>query len=364
MENSKKAFIIFLVCLAAMAGIALVLKAVRHGGAALYTQGIKAACSEDEALKQQAIENIKKAAEEGDASAALFLAELYAGGMPQGVEAVEPEAFKCLSEVVKPDGAEARKYLDRAAELDDAMETLDPDTAAKYAVLYSSSPFASNDSASEFKAADVAAKLLQTASKSRNSDFLLKLATLYEKKGEFAAALKLYEKAVAVAPDYVLCLRIGDLYLYGKGTGPDPQAAMQWYQRANELINKAGEQIEPAVKQHFLDVVSVRMDIADSKLKRSGGSAPVTIGYKLAGNGNHYIVMAIQEGAKAVKAGEVIRTEKDIKAVMAKDVKLLEDMPREKSGFASMNQGMEWVLQQWAATTLGADKYYVFRLAE
>ncbi len=364
MDNSKKAVVIFLVCLIGMAGVAFVMKALKHGGSAMYAQGIKSACSEDNATQHQALESIKKAAEEGDAQAAMFLAQLFAGGMPEGVEPVQPDAFKCLAELVKPDGAEARRYLDMAAGLEGAVETLDPKIAYRYAILYMSAPFASHDEVSEFHAQDVADRLLDTAAKSGSSDFILNLAALCESKGNYAEALKLYEKAAELAPDFKLELKIGDYYLYGRGTDVNPSQATVWYQKAQKSV-EAQKELEPEKRQHMLDIVSVRMDIAGRKLDRSGGAPPVTVRYLLAGNGNHYIVKAIgKQGGSPITAGEVIKTEKGIKAVVAKDVKLPENSKRERDGFSSMNEAMIWVLEQWAKASIGENNEYVFRIAD
>ncbi len=378
MQNNVKGLIIFLVCLAGMAGAAFIMKAVHHdecwfcSSEEFYERGIELACSEDSTKRQKGLSFIEKAASEGYAPAALLLSELYAKGQPKGIppaDSPDSKVLKCLAGDVKPDGATARKYLDQAAELYHAMagdsEKVEPALAYQLAVMYMSPPFSKHDDVSSYKAAEVAKRLLGVAAKGGVVDAMLKLAADADAKGNAAEALKWYSMAAEKKPNQKLCLKLGDLYLYGKGTPVNHKEALKWYKKAQTETEKACKDMPPEKREHMLDIPAVRIEIAKRKMKQAGGGNPITVSYVLEGDAFRYVIKVRQESGKEKKlvtVGEVIRTDKGIKAQVAPGIKLAKDAQREKDGFASMNQGMEWVLRQWAAARFGASKQFMFKL--
>ncbi len=378
MQNNVKGLIIFLVCLAGMAGAAFIMKAVHHdecwfcSSEEFYQRGIEFACSEDSTKRQKGLSFIEKAASEGYAPAALLLSELYAKDLPKGIlpaDSPDSKALKCLADTVKPDGAAARKYLDQAAELYNAMaedaEKVDPELAYNLAVMYMSPPFSQHDEVSSYKAADVAKRLLGVAAKGGVVEAMLKLAADADKNGKDAEALKWYSMAAEKKPNQRLCLKLGDLYLYGKGTPVNHKEALKWYKKAQNEAKESCKDMPPEKREHMLDIPEVRIEIVKRKMKQAGGGNPITVKYALSGDAFRYVVKVREEGAKEkglVTVGEVIRTDKGIKAKIAHSIKLAKDAPREKDGFASMNQGMEWVLHQWAAAKFGTSKQFMFEL--
>ncbi len=379
MQNNVKGLIIFLVCLAGMAGAAFIMKAVYHdecwfcNSEEFYERGIEFACSEDSTKRQKGLSFIEKAASEGYAPAALLLSELYAKGQSKGVLPARhlnhKDILKCLADDVKPDGAVARKYLDQAAELYNAMaedaEKVDPEFAYNLAIMYMSPPFSQHDNVSSYKAADVAKRLLGVAAKGGVVDAMLKLAADADRNGKDAEALKWYSMAAEKKPSQKLCLKLGDLYLYGKGTPVNHKEALKWYTKAQDEAKETCKDMPPEKREHMLDIPAVRIEIVKRKMKQAGGGSPITVSYVLGGDAFRYVIKVREEGAKGkgpVTVGEVIRTDKRIKAQVAPGIKLAKDAPREKDGFASMNQGMEWVLHQWAAAKFGASKQFIFKL--
>ena len=372
-NNNMKALVIFLVCLAGTAGVALLVKGVHHEAcwfcstSDYFQKGLALACSDDEAGKQKALKYITTAAEDGYAPADMLFAQLYAGALPEQIEPVFPEATQCLSGSVQPDGAQARKYLDQASELYDAMaedaERVEPDLAFRLAMMYLSPPFSEQDDVSSYKAADVGLKLLKVAAEGGNGDAMQKLAAIEEASGNMEDAVKWYSKVSEKKKDYRLSLKLGDIYLYGKGVAVDHKKAIEWYKKARDEIQEASD-MDPQEKRHLLDIPSVRIEIASRQIKRSGGESPVTVNYVLSGNGVHYILKVKDKDVQGlIEAGEVIKTEKGIKAVVAQGIKLPEGAEREKEGFDSMNQGMEWVLGQWVISKYGESRQFNYRLA-
>jgi len=375
MQNKMKALVIFLVCLSGMAGTAFFMKVLNHEAcwfcstSDYFKRGVEFACSGDEAKRKKALDYLIRAADEGYAPAAMLLSELYAGTLPQDIRPTDADTLQCLSDSVSPDGVQARKYLDQASELYDALaegqERVDPDLAFRFAMMYLSPPFSEHDDVSSYRAADVALKLLNAAAEGGNPDAMLKFAAIEESKGNGDKAVEWYSMAAEKRQDYRLSLRIGDIYLYGKGGVPlDHKKALEWYNKAQAQAQDASKDMGPEEREHLLDTLSVRIDLAGRKIAQGGGKNSVTVNYLLAGNGGHYLVMVRDEGAEAVTVGEVIRTDKGIRALVAADVQLPEDIEREKEGFESMNQGMEWVLRQWAVSKYGKQGQFIFRLAE
>ncbi len=372
MQNNMKALVIFLVCLAGTAGAAFFMKAVNHdacwfcSASDYFKKGIELACSDDAGKRQRALDFIGKAAEDDYAPAAMLLAELYAGSLPPQVKPEHPEVLQCLSETVTPDGEQARKYLDQASELYDAMaedaERVEPDLAFSLAMMYLSPPFSEHDDISSYKAAEVGRKLLNAAAEGGNVDAMLKLAAIEEGRDRIDEAVKWYSKAAEKSPDYRLSLKLGDIHLYGKGIPVDQKKALEWYKKAKAQAQNASKDMSPEEREHLLDIPAVRIDIATRAIERAGGENPVTVNYVLAGNGVHYVI-SIKDQGSLIAAGEVILKEDGIKAVVAPDIKLPEGTPREKDGFESMNQGMEWVIGQWVVSKYGKYRPFNCRLA-
>ncbi len=372
MQNNVKALVIFVVCLAGMAGTAFFIKAVNHKAcwfcstSDYFHRSVEFACSKDEIKRRKALDYLTKAADDGHAPAALLLSELYAGTLPEQVKPEYPEAFQCLSDAIEPDGTQARKYLDRASELFDAVgenaEGVEPDLAFRLAVMYLSPPWSEHDDVSSGRAAEVGLKLLNAAAVGGNIDAMFKLAAMEENRGRIDEAVKWYSRASEKRPDYKLSLRIGDIYLYGKGVAVDNKKAVEWYKKA-EAQAQATKDISPEEREHMLDIPAVRIEIAGRKMKRAGGKNPVVVNYILAGNGVHYIVRVRDDKAEGlVTAGEVIRTDDNkIKAVAAPAVRQAEGTSKEKAGFESMNQGMEWVLSQWVISKYGEPREFIYR---
>ncbi len=373
MQKNMKGLVIFLVCLAGTAGVAFFMKATNKDAcwfcstSDYFQKGIALACKDDETGKKKALEYINMAAKDGYAPADLLFAQLYAGTVPEQITPLFPEATQCLSGSVAADGAQARKYLDQASELYDAMaenaERVEPDLAFRLGIMYLSPPFSEHDDVSSYKASDVGKKLLNVAAKGGNVEAMLKLAALEGAADNMEEAVKWYSKASGKKKDYRLSLKIGDIYLYGKGVAKDHEKAVEWYKKAQAQI-KETKDLDPREKEHLLDIPSVRIQIASNHIERGGGESPVTVNYVLGGNGVHYNIKVKDKDTEGlIDAGEVIKGEKGIKAVVAKGIKLPEGTEREKDGFESMNQGMEWVLGQWVVSKYGKSRPFNYRLA-
>lgn len=375
MRNNMKVLIIFLACMIVLAVTALLLQGKSHrecwfcSNHNFFERGVEFACSDDEKLRQTALEYIMRSAHEGDVTADMFLAELYADKLPEGIVPVDVDAMNCLKDTVSVDTVKAGEYLDKVSQLYrkdvERGGKIDMVRAYDLAEIYLSPSFAGKGDDSAEKAKQNGIEWLKIAAHGGNIEAILKLASAAEQKDRYGAAMQWYIKAAELKPDFKYALRIGDGYLYGKGTDIDYKKALKWYQKAHDQVLEAAKKIKPAEREHLLSILAVRMEIANRKLERAGGKNPVTVDYMLSGNSIHYIINVLDNGPDSkgiVSVGEVKQEEKGIKASISPNVTLPEKSQREKDGFQSMNQGMNWVLRQWAATRHGVSRHFVFRL--
>lgn len=377
MQNNMKVVIIFLACMAVLAVTALLLQGKSHrecwfcNSHNFFERGIEFACSDDEKLRNRAVDYIIRSAGEEDVTADLFLAELYAGQLPEEAVPVDVDAMNCLRDIVPVDAVKAREYLDKVSLLYHGEiasgRTIDEARAYSLALMYLSPSFAGKgDAATIQKAKQDSIEWFGIAADAGNIKAALKLASMAEQEERYDAALKWYIKATELKPDFRYSMKVGDFYLYGKGTDIDYKKALEWYQKAHDQVLEALKGAKKSVElEHFLAIISVRMEIANRKMGRGGGENPVTVEYLLKGNGVHYVINVENNDPGSsgfVTVGEVRRDEKGIRASISPGVILPDKSPREKDGFESMNHGMKWVLQQWAASRYGASRHFVFRL--
>ncbi len=370
MQNSNRWMIIILLVLGTVAAAALFIKNAGYKECWFCTEkgrferGLEFACSDNPELRQLGLQYISQAAENGMAQADIVLAFAYAGAEDEGSLAAPPEAA-CLRETVSANSTLAFKYLLKASDLLKAQGkgAVPAEVAMKLVRMFSSPVFSLTDAQ---KAASEAKNWLVAAADAGSSEAAARLAEHASKEGAYTEALHWYQEAVRRKPHPDICLEIGDFYLYGKGVPVDYNKALEWYKKACDIAGSPEAGLDSEQQQHMLTVCSVRQDIAKRKLERSGNKNPVEIKYALKGNAQKYLVLAEDtsgESPEFVMVGEAkADSGGNITAAVAPGIDLPEGIARQKDGFSSMNQAMEWLLGQWGAARYGKGAEFTYRL--
>ncbi len=323
----------------------------RCSRADFFQRGLEFSCKEDWEYKKRALKFIKKAADEGLLQARIFIAELYLEKPPEGYQLSFPEKISCLKKIAKADNkAAAENFIKAISGIRGKIS--DKKLYYNIGLLYLAGIIPSNDPVSETR------KWFELAADAGHLKAMKWLAALTEKRDEYPEAMKWHQAVFAKTNDPETAILIGDWFMYGRpGIGRNYAKAMDWYRKAVDIIKKTRKDASEEELQIALDPVLVRMDIAKHKAGKTSGDV-ITIKYHIDGGLNKFIVFV--EGKPDAPVGQVVRQKGGIRAEIEKDISLPEGLPREKDGFKSMQEGLEWVLHTYATAKHGPGKLFTF----
>jgi len=321
-----------------------------------FQRGLEYACDKDRDHRLTALNFFEKAAEKGQFSARLLLAELYMKKLPEGYIRTFPKVEACLAGDVRPDRKRAISYFEQAIKEIEAGREVSQALCFNIYLLYA------HDILSSGQSAKVARHWLERAANSGNYKAMLLLAQAFDSLGDYQQARKWFKKAWDTKKDWETALFLGDYYFYGKGMDIDYQRAEQWYQRALEEARKlASSSAHDEKIAEIQDACRVRLDIVRQRLAVKKYVRRSTLKYRLEGGLNENLVYVAGTGGKFELAGKVIRKDGDIIASLNDRIKYaLQPKVMKKDGFGSMLEGVKWVLQTYAQHTSGKDEAVEF----
>ncbi len=313
--------------------------------AGYFDKGLKNACSDRPNHRRAALDFIGRAAAEGALQAEIFLAELYSDNLPQGCVGRYSEQTACLRRDVEPDREKAlAAFTSVAKALEDGQEA-DPVVSADLGLLYLQGVLPAD------RPKEKAMSFYAKAAEAGNFAAMRLLARMENERGNYVEARQWLTRAAEDPTDAASLLMLGDYALYGKGQTVDYGQAEKFYAKGLERVAQAATADETAAE--LKNTLSARLDMVRRKLAQAGNSGePVTVSYHLDGSVSHFYVYAQDQPEAYI--GEVINRDGTVSAVLNKDLAFAKDLQEgSRQGFDSMNQGMFWILNTYAAATHG-----------
>ena len=303
-----------------------------------FTRGIEYTCSDKEKYRQTGLEFINTAAGQGHVKAELTLAEVYSDKLPKDYILTDSEQLTCLRRVVTPDQATGLNYFAAVTKAVEQGHELDAVTLSNLGVLYLNGVIPTDNPM------DKAVGLFKKAAEAGSFSAMRLLGKLADERGDYSDAMEWFTRASEDPAEATAPLMIGDYYFYGKGTTADYQKAEEWYKKALARSEKS----DAGVK----DMALTRLDLVQRRLSGPDGSTrqQVAVNYHIDGTVKHFMIFAADHPGEYI--GEVINDGSSITAVMNKNLEFTAQLPElQQNDFSSMNEGMFWILNTFAANT-------------
>jgi tetratricopeptide (TPR) repeat protein len=188
----------------------------------------------------------------------------------------------------------------------------------------------------------------------------LHLAMIYHRRSEYAEARPWLEAAAQRYKDPQPALILGDYRMQGKGVEVDYEKAMHWYRQALLAVQKSSVGLDHSEQVEAEDVPRARMDMAMRKLQQERMFKFRTLYYHVGGDADTYEVYC--EDSPDTMIGSVSRNVEGVVASLAPDVKRALSVATPQKTFASMNEGLNWLLTAYARGQYGEFTKFDFRL--
>jgi len=303
-----------------------------------FTRGLEYTCSDKEKYRQTGLEFINTAAGQGLVKAELALAEVYSENLPKEYVPADSEQLACLRRNVTPDQDTGLSYFAAVTKAVAQGHELDAVTLSNLGVLYLNGVIPAENPQ------DKAVDLFKKAAEAGSFSAMKQLGEMANERGDYSNAMQWLTKASEDPADAAAPLMIGDYYFYGKGTAADYKKAEEWYKKAVARSEKS--------EGREKDMALTRLDLVQRKLSGQDGiiKQQVAVNYHIDGGIKHFIIFAADHPGEYI--GEVINDGSSITAVMNTNLEFTAQLPEQQhDDFSSMNEGMFWILNTFAANT-------------
>jgi len=301
-----------------------------------FSRGSEYACKENGDLQELGLRHLNSAAQAGQKDAILFLAELYAGDLPNGYVPFFPEKIACLKE-------RFGNQPEKAAEFFQQIENL-PETNSKMdfnlGILYQAGRLGKDQGGHS------AIKWFQKAADQGDYPAMLELAMLDHQQRHYVEARQWFTKSFEIGRSAFAALMLGDYFYYGKGVKSDAAQAAQWYKSATD--SNAGFVPDYAnIPKDIKNAAQTRLAIAQQRLKQGTSTTQIKILYRIKGTPTTYRVYLEDNQL----LGTVVKHEKSIEAILQPGL-YPETIPPNTT-VSSLNDGIQLILEEYAGVKYG-----------
>ncbi len=298
-------------------------------------RGSRLVCQEPVAVRQRGLQMIRTAADRDDPGALALLGELYLKNLPPGYRAGNSETLQCADDLVGSDPEKARFHFRRLID----REQLSPPLEHNLGLLLREGMLGPE------RAVEKANAYFQRAAAGGYPPAMFELGMLAWKAARYPEAERWFSEAYRRGGHPGAALVLGDYQLQGRGGKVDAARAVFWYRKA---LGAAQRKDAAEVDRGVARAARYRLQIAEGRLRQQ----PIRIGYALQGGIDHYRVLIREAGETSV--GTVSR---EGEAAIAR---FFGKGNRAKGGeefrAESMNAGLHWLLNRYAAARYGADR--------
>jgi tetratricopeptide (TPR) repeat protein len=305
-------------------------------------------------LRESGLDFLRFAASRQQAGAQLLLAECYAPKLPRGYEPLDKRAYGCLSSELGPNPAAATEFFRKAHTTLTHQQDLQPQLLHNLGLLLE------EDMLEYAEASKVAEKYFGDAAKQGYFPAQFQLGMIYHKRSDYTQARRWLAEAAQRYKDPQPAMFLGDYYMQGKGVAVDYEKAMHWYRQALLAVQKTSVGLEQAQQVAAQDVPRARMDMALRKLQQERIFKFKTLYYRVGGDAASYEVYCEDNPSRMI--GTVKRNVEGAVASLNPEVKRALSVTPPQKTFASMNEGLNWLLTAYAKGRYGNFTKFDFRL--
>lgn len=306
-----------------------------------FMRGSEYVCEEKKSYRQTGLDFLRKSAERGHIQAELTLAELYCNVLPDGYTKSASEQKSCLQQDVTANQEKGLAYFKSVLEAVNNGKDTDIITLNNLALLYTKG-FIRTDAQG-----DNTEWLYEKAAAIGSFQAMSLLGNLYHENRQYEKALQYFIQASENSTDFQSPLRVGDYYLYGKGTTVDYQKAHNWYSKALTRTKKSTTD-KGKDRRQVKKISRARLDMVEHKLEDPDNNRQeIPIHYSLEGGVKHFIIFAAAHSEESI--GEVLNDNGNIYATINENPGFSDLLLESRQdNFSSMNEGLQWVLNSFA----------------
>ena len=318
----------------------------------IYNRGVRFLQTPEEKSVDHGLSLIDSAARQNFADAQIFLAEVYLQTFPEGYMVQHSEDVERLKSRISMNQDQAVFYYTDLINNPAVSQGRYKDMQYNLAQLLKSGIVK--------RARFNARHWLTLSAQYGNVKAMLELAQTCHAEGDYATARQWFSSAFNAGRQPEAAIMIGDYYLYGKGVGKDASQAIQWYEQAWNILSRAEDAAIDPDKKLMAESAAFRLDIARRKrLDLYKEQQAEKIDYRIRGDLGTLAVYAIHKDGD-LHIGDV---EKKYDRFWA--------MPRPWPGqappsepikAASLNDGVNLILENYAVNAFGGNKQYQFIL--
>ncbi|WP_432821151.1 tetratricopeptide repeat protein [Trichloromonas sp.] len=309
-----------------------------------YARGTELLCDRDADGRARGAAFIRKAAAEGQPEAQALAGELYLQPRPGRYASIHRDLFECDAPGVPADRERALGYfnaLARGGQVSAEME-FNLGVLIEEGIL---DPPLPNKRADDY---------FRHAAEQGEPRAMYEVGMAEDRQKNYAEAARWFRESFSRAGHPGAALMLGDYAFYGRLGAVDLGKALPWYQKA---LDAAQNPEVAGIGAAFALRAQQRLNIAGGYQQRTGGKAAVPVSYRLGGGPSEYRVYAADSQSllgRVVRDGGLVVASflggKDGEAAAGREV-------------ASMNDGLNWILESYALGRYGAGKTFRFVLA-
>ncbi len=307
-----------------------------------YAVGIDLLCAQDREARARGLKFVVKAADQGLADARILAGELLLQPLPKRFVPLQPERLACAAAGVKADSKRALGYFKSLIVDGQLTPKLQYDLGVLIEAGVLENPVAGKTVEDYFR----------SAAKQGDPRALYEMGMAEDQKKDYAAAATLFKEAFSRGGHPGAALMLGNYAYFGRFEKGDLENAMVWYQKA-----LAAARSSEYAADGFTQPVEQRISIVEEFRRRAGSKAVTSVSYRLGGGLSEYRVYA---GDSNDLLGRVERQDGQVVATYLAGGEGGENA--ETKDVASMNDGLDWILETYAAGRYGADQKFKFVL--
>lgn len=298
-------------------------------------------CEPSDSALRRGLCMLDEAASNGHVAALALRGEIYLADLPKRYVLRRPELLECVRGRLAPDAARATE----------SFRGLAAGSQAGPRDLYNLGILLESGQLSGAQIEGTATDYFRQAAEKGSSFGLFAQGWQAHLRGEYQLAAAKFRAAHNHGGHPEAALLLGDYYLYGHGMAKDRSQALEWYEKAEEAAQNAGF---PEVVGDLAMEAQQRLQFASTREETKKEGEPVVVTYRLEGRPNEYRVFTSEHPDQPI--GRVMDTNGTISARFENAA-----APAEQQ-FATMNEGLDWVLRTYATDRLGAEGKVRFQL--
>ncbi len=309
-----------------------------------YARGVGLLCAKPADDRELGLKQVLRAAAQGVPEALSLAGEIYLGPLPKRYLPTHREVLACLKDRPEADRQEAADYFAALA----ATGELSAKMKYNLGVLLDAGILteAGGRTADDY---------YQDAARHGEPRAMFELGLKADRRKDYAEAAKWYKEAFSRGQYPGAALALGDYDLFGRLGKVRVEQAAIWYQK---VLNVVKSPTFAGNGEAFTVQARSRLAMVESYRQRTGGNEALVVPYRLSGGFNEYRVRTADTDApigRVIQEGEVIKAFVPVSETP-------EGAVEEEREVASMNEGLDWLLETYAAGKYGGDKKFRFVL--